>query len=245
MGRGRVELKRIENKINRQVTFAKRRNGLLKKAYELSVLCDAEVALIVFSSRGKLYEFSSNSMAKTLEKYQKSSYSGPDQTVIKKQEDELVQRSRNEYLSLKKHVDNMQRFQRNLLGDDLIELNIDQLHVLEEQLDTSLRQIRSTRTEHMVSELRGLQERERKLHSDNRELKKRLDELNPMGAYEHAAGANFLGYGHPDQLSSPHGKPFFQPLDCEPTLQIGFHPDQMAGTSVTAYMPTAWLPYDE
>ncbi|KAF4397868.1 hypothetical protein G4B88_019589 [Cannabis sativa] len=59
MGRGRVELKRIENKINRQVTFSKRRNGLLKKAYELSVLCDAEVALIVFSSRGKLYEFGS------------------------------------------------------------------------------------------------------------------------------------------------------------------------------------------
>ncbi|KAI3423103.1 MADS-box domain-containing protein, partial [Psidium guajava] len=61
MGRGRVELKRIENKINRQVTFAKRRNGLLKKAYELSVLCDAEVALIIFSHRGKLYEFCSSS----------------------------------------------------------------------------------------------------------------------------------------------------------------------------------------
>ena len=59
MGRGKVQLKRIENKINRQVTFAKRRNGLLKKAYELSVLCDAEVALIVFSNRGKLYEFCS------------------------------------------------------------------------------------------------------------------------------------------------------------------------------------------
>ena len=59
MGRGRVELKRIENKINRQVTFSKRRNGLLKKAYELSVLCEAEIALIIFSSRGKLYEFGS------------------------------------------------------------------------------------------------------------------------------------------------------------------------------------------
>ncbi|KAG5597985.1 hypothetical protein H5410_039217 [Solanum commersonii] len=56
---GRVELKRIENKINRQVTFAKSRNGLLKKAYEVSVLCDAEVALLVFSNRGKLYEFCS------------------------------------------------------------------------------------------------------------------------------------------------------------------------------------------
>lgn len=61
MGRGKVELKRIENKINRQVTFAKRRNGLLKKAYELSVLCDAEVGLIIFSSSGKLYEFCSSS----------------------------------------------------------------------------------------------------------------------------------------------------------------------------------------
>ena len=59
MGRGRVELKRIENKINRQVTFSKRRNGLLKKAFELSVLCDAEVALVVFSPRGKLFEFAS------------------------------------------------------------------------------------------------------------------------------------------------------------------------------------------
>uniref|UniRef100_K9LXK1 AGL2-like protein 6 n=1 Tax=Iris fulva TaxID=92176 RepID=K9LXK1_9ASPA len=58
MGRGRVELKRIEN--NRQVTFAKRRKGLLKKAYELSVLCDAEVALIVFSNRGELHEFCSS-----------------------------------------------------------------------------------------------------------------------------------------------------------------------------------------
>ena len=59
MGRGKVEMKRIENNISRQVTFSKRRNGLMKKAHELSVLCDAEIALIVFSSRGKLYEFSS------------------------------------------------------------------------------------------------------------------------------------------------------------------------------------------
>ncbi|KAG2596663.1 agamous-like MADS-box protein AGL11 [Panicum virgatum] len=60
MGRARIEIKRIENNTSRQVTFCKRRNGLLKKAYELSVLCDAEVALIVFSSRGRLYEYSNN-----------------------------------------------------------------------------------------------------------------------------------------------------------------------------------------
>lgn len=53
-------MKRIENETSRQVTFSKRRNGLLKKAFELSVLCEAEVALIIFSTRGRLYEFSSS-----------------------------------------------------------------------------------------------------------------------------------------------------------------------------------------
>lgn len=59
-GRGKIEIKRIENTTNRQVTFCKRRNGLLKKAYELSVLCDAEVALVVFSARGRLYDYANN-----------------------------------------------------------------------------------------------------------------------------------------------------------------------------------------
>ncbi|MCD7448948.1 hypothetical protein HAX54_047560 [Datura stramonium] len=69
MGRGKVEMKRIENPNSRQVTFTKRRQGLLKKAHELAVLCDAEVAVIVYSSTGKMYEFSSSSrfMGKDLE----------------------------------------------------------------------------------------------------------------------------------------------------------------------------------
>lgn len=60
MGRGKIEIKRIDNLNSRQVTFSKRRTGLLKKAKELSVLCDAEVAVVIFSSTGKLYEFSSS-----------------------------------------------------------------------------------------------------------------------------------------------------------------------------------------
>ncbi|KAJ9176163.1 hypothetical protein P3X46_011505 [Hevea brasiliensis] len=60
MGRKKVELKRIEDKSSRLVTFSKRRNGLIKKARELSVLCDVEIGVIIFSSSGKLYEFCSN-----------------------------------------------------------------------------------------------------------------------------------------------------------------------------------------
>ncbi|KAJ7298802.1 hypothetical protein O6H91_Y405100 [Diphasiastrum complanatum] len=60
MGRGRIEIKRIENATSRQVTFSKRRRGILKKAHELSVLCDAQVVLIIFSSTGKLFEYASS-----------------------------------------------------------------------------------------------------------------------------------------------------------------------------------------
>nr|GEZ07403.1 K-box region and MADS-box transcription factor family protein [Tanacetum cinerariifolium] len=56
MGRKKVEMKRIEDKHSRQVTFSKRRTGLFKKARHLSALCDVDVAVIVFSSHGKVYE---------------------------------------------------------------------------------------------------------------------------------------------------------------------------------------------
>ncbi|CAO2184079.1 unnamed protein product [Urochloa humidicola] len=58
MGRVKLPIRRIENTTNRQVTFSKRRNGLIKKAYELSVLCDIDVALLMFSPSGRLSHFS-------------------------------------------------------------------------------------------------------------------------------------------------------------------------------------------
>lgn len=60
MKRTKIKIKKIDNITARQVTFSKRRRGLFKKAQELSVLCDAEVGLIVFSATGKLYEYCSS-----------------------------------------------------------------------------------------------------------------------------------------------------------------------------------------
>lgn len=59
MGRGKIVIRRIDNSTSRQVTFSKRRSGLLKKAKELAILCDADVGVIIFSSTSKLYEYSS------------------------------------------------------------------------------------------------------------------------------------------------------------------------------------------
>ncbi|XP_052109231.1 agamous-like MADS-box protein AGL104 [Arachis duranensis] len=70
MGRVKVPIKKIENITNRQITFFKRKNGLIKKAYELFVLCDVDVVLITFSPSGRPALFSSNtSFDEILERY--------------------------------------------------------------------------------------------------------------------------------------------------------------------------------
>ncbi len=61
--RERIAIRRIDNLAARQVTFSKRRRGLFKKAEELSILCDAEVGLVVFSATGKLFQFASTRYA--------------------------------------------------------------------------------------------------------------------------------------------------------------------------------------
>ncbi|ESQ41557.1 hypothetical protein EUTSA_v10014493mg [Eutrema salsugineum] len=221
MGRGRVELKRIENKINRQVTFAKRRNGLLKKAYELSVLCDAEVALIIFSNRGKLYEFcSSSNMIKTLDRYQKCSYGSIE--VNNKPAKEL-ENSYREYLKLKGRYENLQRQQRNLLGEDLGPLNSKELEQLERQLDGSLKQVRSIKTQYMLDQLSDLQSKEQMLLETNRALSMKLDDM--IGVRSHHMGGG--GWeGNEQNVSYAHhqaqSQGLYQPLECNATLQIGY-----------------------
>ncbi|OIW06542.1 hypothetical protein TanjilG_29963 [Lupinus angustifolius] len=238
MGRGRVELKRIENKINRQVTFAKRRNGLLKKAYELSVLCDAEVALIIFSTRGKLYEFCSctSGMLKTLERYQKCSYGAVE---VNKPSKELEQSSYREYLKLKARFESLQRTQRNLLGEDLGPLNTKDLEQLERQLDSSLKH-----TQFMLDQLSDLQNKEQMLVEANRGLTMKLEEINSRNQYRQWEDAEqSMQYG----AQNPHSQGFFQPLECNPTLQIGYNSvasDQLTaatqGQQVNGFIP-GWM----
>ncbi|XP_042503894.1 agamous-like MADS-box protein MADS3 isoform X2 [Macadamia integrifolia] len=215
MGRGRVELKRIENKINRQVTFSKRRNGLLKKAYELSVLCDAEVALIVFSSRGKLYEFGSSGMNKTLERYQRCCFIPQDATDAVRETQSWYQ----EVSKLKAKYESLQRSQRHLLGEDLGPLSVKELQNLEKQLEGSLSQARQRKTQIMMEQMEELRRKERHLGDINKELKNKIETEGPAAlraiqcSWESTPVVGTSSFpAHPSQ-SNP----------IEPTLQIGYH----------------------
>ena len=64
------------------MTFTKRKFGLMKKAYELSVLCDCEIALIIFNSGNKLFQYASTDMDKVLLKY--TEYNEPHESRTNK-----------------------------------------------------------------------------------------------------------------------------------------------------------------
>uniref|UniRef100_A0A0E0P1F6 MADS-box protein n=1 Tax=Oryza rufipogon TaxID=4529 RepID=A0A0E0P1F6_ORYRU len=174
MGRGKVQLKRIENKINRQVTFSKRRSGLLKKANEISVLCDAEVALIIFSTKGKLYEYATDScMDKILERYERYSYA---EKVLISAESDTQGNWCHEYRKLKAKVETIQKCQKHLMGEDLESLNLKELQQLEQQLENSLKHIRSRKSQRMLESINELQRKEKSLQEENKVLQKELVE---------------------------------------------------------------------
>lgn len=162
-------------------------------------------------------------MLKTLERYQKCNYGAPEPSISTR-EAQLELSSQQEYLKLKARYEALQRTQRNLLGEELAPLSSKELESLERQLDSSLKQIRSTRTQYMLDQLTDLQRKEQHLNEANRTLKQRLMEgyqatalqMNPGAAEEMVYGGRHLAPPH-----HGHGDAFFHPLDCEPTLQIG------------------------
>ncbi|XP_028075265.1 MADS-box protein AGL42-like isoform X2 [Camellia sinensis] len=161
MVRGKVQLKRIENVTNRQVTFSKRKNGLLKKAYELSVLCDAEVAVIIFSQKGRLYDFSSSKsratrklncllylftwsiyypMQKTIERY------GEHVKMVQTNnpnEEQFTQQLEHEATIMSQKIKIIEAHQRKFLGQDLASCSVEELREIGSQLEQSLRSVRA------------------------------------------------------------------------------------------------------
>jgi len=168
MVRGKTQMKRIENATSRQVTFSKRRNGLLKKAFELSVLCDAEVALIIFSPRGKLYEFASSSMQETIGRYQR--HVRETQPVKDQSTEEDIQSLKDETACLVKKVEVIEAAKRRLLGENLGECTLEELQQLESQLERSVTKIRAKKNQVFNEQIKQLKEKEKQLAIENQRL---------------------------------------------------------------------------
>ncbi|CAA7034743.1 unnamed protein product [Microthlaspi erraticum] len=160
MGRRKVEIKRIENKSSLQVTFSKRRNGLIEKARQLSVLCDSSVAVLVVSASGKLYDSSSgDSMTKIIDRYEMQH--AHDLRTL-----ELAEQTRN-YLP---HKELLELVQSNLEEPNVGNVSVDSLISVEDQLETALSVTRARKAELMMEIVKTLQEKEKLMIEANQVL---------------------------------------------------------------------------
>ncbi|XP_058221263.1 MADS-box protein JOINTLESS-like isoform X1 [Rhododendron vialii] len=170
MAREKIKIKKIDNITARQVTFSKRRRGLLKKAEELAVLCDAEVALIIFSATGKLFEFASSSMSNVLGKYSLHS-----NNIEKMDQPSLGLQLENSNLArLSKEVSDKTYQLRQMRGEDLQGLNISELQNLEKMLEAGLSRVLQTKGDRIMSEIATLKRKGDQLVEENRMLKQKV-----------------------------------------------------------------------
>ncbi|CAN1157732.1 MADS-box protein SOC1 [Linum perenne] len=172
MVRGKTQMRRIENATSRQVTFSKRRNGLLKKAFELSVLCDAEVALLVFSPRGKLYEFASASMGGTIERYRKHVKDSPKPRQPSEQNMQVL---KEEAANMMKKIQVLELSKRRLMGEDLGSCTLEDLQQIEQQLESSVCVVRARKNQVFREQIEKLKEKGRELVAENEKLSKKCE----------------------------------------------------------------------
>ncbi|CAM0904519.1 unnamed protein product [Alopecurus aequalis] len=174
MARGKVQMRRIENPVHRQVTFSMRRMGLLKKANELSVLCDAEIGVIVFSPLGKVYELATNgNMQGLIERYKGSNA----EAQVESSEQNKTQLIQQEVLILKQEIDLLQKGLRYMYGaQDMDRMNLHELQALESNLEIWVHNIRTTKMQLMSGEIEMLRNKEGILKATNDILQERIIE---------------------------------------------------------------------
>ncbi|XP_019223607.1 PREDICTED: MADS-box transcription factor 23-like [Nicotiana attenuata] len=234
MGRGKIVIRRIDNSTSRQVTFSKRRNGLLKKAKELAILCDAEVGVIIFSSTARLYEYSSTSMKPVIERYNKTKEEN-HQLATPTSEVRFWQR---EAAMMRQQLQNLQENHRQMMGEELSGLSVKDLQNLENQLEMSLRGVRVRKDEILIDEIQELNRKGNLIHQENMELYKKVNLIRQenMELYKKVYGnrdANGVGGNAlaPNSLSineDPHApvhlqlsQPQQQNYDTSGTTELG------------------------
>ncbi|KAL9238381.1 hypothetical protein vseg_012811 [Gypsophila vaccaria] len=172
MVRQRIQIKKIDNITARQVTFSKRRRGLIKKAQELSTLCDAEIGLIVFSSTGKLFDYSSSRMTNVIQRHML--HADNFQTVDESSTSLQLEAEESICALLNKEFKDKTQQLSHLNGEELEALNLEELMKLERQIEKSQSKVHRAKGDKLRKELAILKGKDVQLVKENQMLKEQL-----------------------------------------------------------------------
>ncbi|KAL3340873.1 hypothetical protein AABB24_029162 [Solanum stoloniferum] len=225
MARGKIQIKKIENQTNRQVTYSKRRNGLFKKANELTVLCDAKVSIVMISSTGKLHEFISPSITtkELFDLYQKTIGVDIWTTHYEKMQEQLRK--------LKDVNRNLRKEIRQRMGESLNDLNYEQLEELMENVDNSLKLIRERKYKVIGNQIETYKKKLRNVEEIHRNLLLEFDarQENPYGGLVEQEG------DYNSVLGFPTGVPHILALRLQPNNNHHHHLHSGGGSDITTF----------
>ncbi|CAL5373890.1 unnamed protein product [Camellia sinensis] len=155
-----------------------------QNAHEISVLCDADIGLIIFSAKGKLFEYSTTScLERILERYERYSYA--ERQLVAADINSQV-RWTLEHVKLQARLEVLDRTQRHFMGEDLDTLSVKELQSLEHQLDSALKHIRSRKNQLMNDSISELQTKDKALLEENKLLAKKIKEKEGKALAQHA-----------------------------------------------------------
>nr|ALI16960.1 dormancy-associated MADS-box transcription factor [Pyrus pyrifolia] len=179
----KIKIRRIDYLPARQVTFSKRRRGIFKKAEELSILCESEVAVIIFSQTGKLFDYSSSSTKDVIARYKLHTGGEKSDQITLHQ----LQSEKENTIRLSKELEDKTRKLRQMKGEDLQDLDLYQLNKLEKLVEASVGRVIKTKEKKIMSEIMALTNKGAELIEANNQLKQRLVMLSARGDIEPAA----------------------------------------------------------
>lgn len=221
MAREKIKIRKIDNITARQVTFSKRRRGIFKKAEELSVLCDADIALIIFSATGKLFDFSNCRMKDILSRYTR-------QTKEEKQEEPFLelQLENSNLAKLSKEVADKSQELRKLKGEDLQGVDLEELLKLERLIEDSLSRVIDTKGKRIKHEIETLQKQGDILMEENQKLRRKMIALSqgrkPAILLDHSDTSTIHEEGQSSEsITNNGGPPLTEDDSSDTSLKLG------------------------
>ncbi|KAL8171975.1 hypothetical protein V2J09_023779 [Rumex salicifolius] len=187
MARGKIQIKRIENVTNRQVTYSKRKTGLLKKAEELTVLCDAKVSLIMISSTNKVHEYTSPSTntKQVYDAYQKTIFPDLWSSEYAKLEEELRKLNDANH-QLRKEI-------RRRMGYCLEDMNFQELVFLQKDMEHAVTNIKGRKYQILGNQIENCKKKDALREDPYYGLVYNAGEYHDHVMRSHLLGLRFVG----------------------------------------------------